>query len=80
MLMPRRQLVVEDFIGKRIIEVDASAVNFWVFHFDDGSRVGVETDSFGYGLAGLVLSEPTSTNSQITASASCSDSPASGTS
>lgn len=58
MTKPRRQLTPDDFIGKRITGVDSSAVNYWIFQFDDGSRIGIETDSFGYGLSGLVLVDP----------------------
>lgn len=44
----------KDFIGKTIQNMDVRAVNVVVFTFTDGTRVELEVEGLGNGIAGIV--------------------------
>lgn len=45
------------FTGKTIKSVDVRGVNYVVFYFKDGTKAGVEVETFFAGLAGMVPQE-----------------------
>ncbi len=54
--MPRTKGIKAAFYGKTIKWIDTKSVNFWVFHFTDGTKAGIDTEAMGYGLYGPVVS------------------------
>lgn len=48
------QRTMNQFVGKTIERVQATAVNFWVLFFTDGSSIGLEVEHFGGGLHGII--------------------------
>jgi len=53
--MAKRKSKLAAFIGKTLADVDTRSVNYWVFKFTDGTEVGIEVESMGLGLMGLVV-------------------------
>lgn len=41
------------FEGKTIKEIDTRCVNVIVFHFTDGTKIGLETEHAGHGIYGF---------------------------
>jgi hypothetical protein len=53
---PRTKGIKAAFYGKTIKWIDTKSVNFWVFHFTDGTTAGIDTEAMGHGLYGPVVS------------------------
>lgn len=45
----------EGFNGKTIAKIDTSAANMWVFHFTDGTKIGVEGTQVYPGVCGFEI-------------------------
>ncbi len=46
------------FEGKTIKSIDTTCANVLIFHFDDGTKVGLETVPVGYGIYGFEEYQP----------------------
>jgi hypothetical protein len=51
---PKVRSVLE---GKKIVNIEAKAVNYVRFTFDDNTELEVYVEGFGHGLYGMVVSE-----------------------
>lgn len=52
-----RQAQPSDFEGKRVKNVDTSAINCLTFVFDDGKTLVLEVEHAGHSLYGIFVSE-----------------------
>jgi len=51
---PQRKAEINTrFAGKTISRVEIASLDYWIFHFTDGSQVTVETQAMGMGITGL---------------------------
>lgn len=48
----------EEFVGKTIVDVDTTTVNYVVFTFHDGSKAALETEHHGNGIYGIDSVKP----------------------
>jgi hypothetical protein len=53
---PKRQIEINDlFMGRTVSYVEIPSVNAWVFHFEDGGKVEIETQAMGYSEGGSIV-------------------------